>query len=270
MPDGTDRPPDPGTFTGRFAWAGHLLGFGLGGFFDGILLHQVLQWHHLLSALEGEAFRDLRVQVLADGLFHLVMYVVSGVGLWLLWRSRHVFASPGADRRMGADLLIGFGVWHVIDGILSHWILGIHRIRMDSGNPLLWDLVWFLVFGIAFIAAGWLLRRGAGPGRPPAGKRRAATPVALALAVLAAGAVAALPPPDVTTAVVVFRPDVTRAEAFAALAAMDARILWSDAAGGLFAIDLGPESNPRSLYAQGALLVSRDLVAVGCLAWSRV
>jgi uncharacterized membrane protein len=270
MPDGTDRSPDPGTFTGRFAWAGRLLGFGFGGLFDGILLHQVLQWHHLLSALEGAAFRDLRVQVLADGLFHLVMYAVSGVGLWLLWRSRHAFASPGADRRMAADLLIGFGVWHVIDGILSHWILGIHRIRMDSGNPLLWDLVWFLVFGIAFIAVGWLLRRGAGPGRPPAGKRRAATPVALTLAVLAAGAVAARPPPDVTTAVVVFRPDVTRAEAFAALAAMDARILWSDAAGGLFAIDLGPGSNPRSLYAQGALLVSRDLVAVGCLAWSRV
>lgn len=26
-----------------------LLGVGLGGFVDGILLHQVLQWHHLLT-----------------------------------------------------------------------------------------------------------------------------------------------------------------------------------------------------------------------------
>jgi uncharacterized membrane protein len=30
--------------------AGLLFGLGLGGFFDGILLHQVLQWHHMLSS----------------------------------------------------------------------------------------------------------------------------------------------------------------------------------------------------------------------------
>ncbi len=25
-----------------------ILGLGLGGFFDGIVLHQILQWHHLI------------------------------------------------------------------------------------------------------------------------------------------------------------------------------------------------------------------------------
>jgi uncharacterized membrane protein len=29
-----------------------LLGLGLGGFFDGIVLHQILQWHHMLSAVK--------------------------------------------------------------------------------------------------------------------------------------------------------------------------------------------------------------------------
>jgi len=29
--------------------AGIFLGLGLGGFVDGILLHQILQWHHMLS-----------------------------------------------------------------------------------------------------------------------------------------------------------------------------------------------------------------------------
>ncbi|MGD9755596.1 MAG: DUF2243 domain-containing protein, partial [Acidimicrobiia bacterium] len=28
---------------------GLLIGIGLGGFVDGIVLHQVLQWHHLLT-----------------------------------------------------------------------------------------------------------------------------------------------------------------------------------------------------------------------------
>jgi len=29
--------------------AGILLGIGLGGFVDGIVLHQILQWHHMLT-----------------------------------------------------------------------------------------------------------------------------------------------------------------------------------------------------------------------------
>ena len=40
--------------------AAGILGFALGGFIDGILLHQVLQWHHLLSLVEGEGLRDIR------------------------------------------------------------------------------------------------------------------------------------------------------------------------------------------------------------------
>ncbi|HEX6011733.1 MAG TPA: DUF2243 domain-containing protein [Geminicoccaceae bacterium] len=32
-----------GAFGRPFSWAGHLLGFAMGGFFDGILLHQILQ-----------------------------------------------------------------------------------------------------------------------------------------------------------------------------------------------------------------------------------
>jgi hypothetical protein len=31
--------------------AGILLDLGLGGFFDGIVLHQILQWHHMASAV---------------------------------------------------------------------------------------------------------------------------------------------------------------------------------------------------------------------------
>ncbi len=30
--------------------AGILLGLGMGGFFDGIVLHQILQWHHMATS----------------------------------------------------------------------------------------------------------------------------------------------------------------------------------------------------------------------------
>jgi len=72
----------------RTVWlTGGLLGFALGGFFDGILLHQILQWHHLLSAIDPD---DARMQVTADGLFHALMYVLALAGLGQLWRiARH-------------------------------------------------------------------------------------------------------------------------------------------------------------------------------------
>lgn len=256
-------------FTKRFSWAGYLLGFGLGGFFDGILLHQVLQWHHLLIAVDGPAFQDIRVQILADGLFHVLMYIIAVGGLWLLWRTRREFAEPGADRLLLANALIGFGVWHVLDSVLSHWVLGIHRIRMDVDNKLLWDLLWFVVFGVAFIAAGWWLRRSAGGGGS-GGVRRVATPAALILAVLIAGPVAALPPPGVTTVMVLFKPATTMPDVLAAVDAVDGRMVWNDPSGQLWAIDLGTGGDAMQLYRHGALLVSNSLLPIGCFNWLRV
>jgi uncharacterized membrane protein len=249
-------------------WAGHLVGFSLGGFFDGILLHQILQWHHLLSALEGEAFRDLRVQVLADGLFHLLMYGIALVGLWLLWRSRRAFAASGAGRLLAADALVGFGVWHVVDSIVSHWLIGIHHIRMDSDVPLAWDLLWFAAFGIVPLALGWRLRRDSGAGGPPGGGRLHA-PVLLAAAVLAAGPVAALPPRNADAVLVLFRPGTSAGQALAAVEAAGGRVVWTDASGDLWAVDLVHSGEARLFYRHGALLVSRSLLPAGCFAWSR-
>lgn len=74
-------------------WA-TVLGFALGGFFDGILLHQILQWHHLLSLVSG--LSDIRLQILWDGYFHALMYVIAALGLWGLWHAHsHSRGGPG-------------------------------------------------------------------------------------------------------------------------------------------------------------------------------
>lgn len=246
-----------------FWWAGFALGVGLGGFFDGILLHQILQWHHLLSGIE-QARQDIRVLILADGLFHVLMYLITAVGLWMLWRSRREFPLPGADRRLFAAAVIGFGFWHVLDSVLSHWVLGIHRIRMDTDNPLFWDLLWFAAFGLLPLAFGVLmLRRNGKAGRV------VSSPLALVLAVLVAGPLAAVAPPDQTQVVVLFRPDITQQQAFAALMAVEGRLLGTDPSGQLLAIDLPPGSNPGELYRYGAMVVSNSLLPMGCLNWTR-
>lgn len=247
----------------RPAWAGFLLGFGLGGFFDGILLHQILQWHHLLSALDGATFRDIRAQILADGLFHAAMYGIAASGLWLLWRVRASFAAPGSGRRLLGDVMVGFGAWHIVDAVLSHWLLGIHRIRMDVENRLAWDLLWFTVFGVAFLAAGWWLRR-----RPGGGGTGRVVAAALAAGVVSAGSMAALPPADATARLVLFGSGTTVPAAFAALAAVGGRPLWNDPSGRLWAVEFGAGGgDPRALGRQGARLFGMGLAPVGCLNW---
>ena len=52
--------------------AGILFGLGLGGFFDGIVLHQLLQWHHMLTSagVPADTVDGLELNTLWDGLFH--------------------------------------------------------------------------------------------------------------------------------------------------------------------------------------------------------
>jgi uncharacterized membrane protein len=244
-----------------------VLGFALGGFIDGILLHQVLQWHHLLSLVEGERFRDLRVQILADGLFHVLMYAIALAGLWLLWRSRRELTGTRADIRIIAAALLGFGIWQVVDVVGFHWLAGIHRIRVDVPNPLLWDIGWLIVFAVPSLSAGWWLMQHPGPGGP-AGRLTRVTPAALAALTLVAGPVAALPPSGATTSIVVFRSGLGSTQAFAAVAEAGGRVIWSSRAGDVLAVDLDGAS-ARELYKNGALLVSTSLLGVGCLAWSK-
>ena len=242
--------------------SGVLLGIAVGGFFDGILLHQVLQWHHLLSGLDGARGRDLRFQVLADGLFHAALYVVAAVGLWRLHRAARADGAPDA-RTLGAALAVGFGIWHVADTLLSHWVLGIHRIRQDAANPLFWDVLWLVVFGLLPGLFGWrALRRGA-PGSP----RAPIPPGALALVVMLGGAWAALPPPGDAPVLALYAPDTPPDRVMDGIEAAGGALVWFDARAGLWAVDLPEGAATTPLYDHGAVLVGRSAVAIGCFRW---
>lgn len=251
----------------RYFLAAQLLGFALGGFFDGILLHQVLQWHHLLSAVQSDAVQDLRVQILADGLFHLLMYGLALAGLWLLWTARQTPVAPTA-RFLSANAMIGFGIWHVLDAVVSHWLLGIHRIRMDSPDPLLWDLLWFFVFGVAMIAAGLALRRSR-PGGSSSRRGALTASLVLGTAAVLGGYQAALPPKDLSTYLVVMRPGADAGRLLDGLADLGGGILWADRTGALWAVKLARASDGARLYRHGALLVTGSPAALGCAAWVR-
>jgi hypothetical protein len=190
------------------------------------------------------------------------MYVVCGLGLWLLWGARSEHAAAGQDRRLFGAGLIGFGGWHILDSVLSHWILGIHRVRMDTDNPLFWDLLWLVLFGIVPCIIGWMIRSN-GTGGP----RRSHAPLILTLAVAVTAPIASLPPPRDTTVMVLFAPGTTPNDAFAALRAVDARLLWTDPTETLWAVDLTTGGEATRLYRHGALLVTSSILPLGCFNW---
>ena len=144
---------------------GILLGVGLGGFVDGIVLHQILQWHHLLSS-EGSypktTVAGLEINTLADGLFHAATWVVVAVGIYFLWRRTTDWRWAISGRALVGWMLVGWGIFNVVEGVIDHQILGLHHVREGAGvDEYAWDLG-FLGFSSLLIAGGWLLARGDG------------------------------------------------------------------------------------------------------------
>jgi uncharacterized membrane protein len=143
---------------------GLLLGLGLGGFIDGIILHEILQWHHMVSHVDAyptDTIAGLRVNVLADGFFHVVTWLLVWAGTTMTvvsWRQGRL--APNWSFHFGL-LLTGWGIFNVVEGLIDHQILQVHHVRDDLNAPLSWD-IGFLIFGALLVAVGWLLyKRGA-------------------------------------------------------------------------------------------------------------
>jgi len=140
-----------------------LMGIGFGGFIDGIVLHQVLQWHHMLTdqgCCPASTVGGLEDNTLADGFFHLGTWIVVMAGTVVSVRAwqRGELAPPW--RLHIGGLILGWGLFNLVEGSVDHQILGIHHVRDDLGAPLGWDLG-FLAFGAALMILGWALVRSA-------------------------------------------------------------------------------------------------------------
>jgi uncharacterized membrane protein len=143
--------------------AGILFGLGLGGFFDGIVLHQVLQWHHMLSSwYPVNTIENLKLNTFWDGVFHSSTYLFVVAGLFILWRTaqrRHLYWS---NYLLIGSMLIGFGAFNVVEGLIDHQLLGVHHVNelVPVEQRIYWD-VGFLVWGATMIVVGYVfLRRG--------------------------------------------------------------------------------------------------------------
>jgi uncharacterized membrane protein len=138
------------------------MGIGFGGFLDGIVLHQILQWHHMLTS-EGccpsTTVLGLEDNTLADGFFHVATWIavfagtITALSAW----QRGELAPPWRSHFGG--LFLGFGLFNLVEGVIDHHVLGLHHVRDDLGAPLGWDLGFLAIGGVLLIAVGAALIR---------------------------------------------------------------------------------------------------------------
>jgi len=95
-----------------------LLGVGLGGFIDGIVLHQIAHWHQMLSTrVPPGSIEAMKTNMAADGWFHLATWLVTLAGVFLL-RSAVRGAGPMPSARgFSGYLLVGWGAFNVVEAI---------------------------------------------------------------------------------------------------------------------------------------------------------
>ena len=139
---------------------GVVLGVGLGGFFDGILFHQILQLHNMLSArIPVVDLASAKANMVFDGLFHAAVWAATLAGVALLFaegRRGDRLWSPSA---FVGGMLTGWGLFNLIEGGIDHYLLGLHHVVERAGLSV-WDHL-FMVWGAAMLAAGWALIRPA-------------------------------------------------------------------------------------------------------------
>lgn len=137
--------------------AGIVLGIGLGGFVDGILLHQILQWHEMLSnKIPATTYIGKSINMFWDGIFHSFCLIVVLVGVTLLWQAATNSKALKSSRLLIGSMLSGWAIFNLVEGVIDHQVLKLHNVieyavDHDVAN------YWFLGISIIVLIFGtWL------------------------------------------------------------------------------------------------------------------
>lgn len=132
--------------------AGLILGLGLLGAIDGIVFHQLLQWHHMVLS------DNIQLEIFTDGLFTALFSAK------LLWGGVKIF-QDARKNQLGSSwriflggIFIGGGAFNLVEGIVDHHILQVHRVKPLAENPLMYDLA-FLAIGALLVVIGFMIKR---------------------------------------------------------------------------------------------------------------
>ncbi|ELY94935.1 hypothetical protein C482_17718 [Natrialba chahannaoensis JCM 10990] len=147
MNSGTDRGQ-------QVLLSGGTIGFGFGAVVDVVIFHLVFQTHHLLSGFyDPYSYDGLRTNVMFDGLFLAAMLGVMGLGFAFFWRTVNGVDQRFSSRHFLGSIIVGMGIFNVLDGVFSHYVLDLHNVVHGTEA---WNLPW-LVVSVVLLAVGLVL-----------------------------------------------------------------------------------------------------------------
>ena len=150
--------PDRVLTTKPLTTAGMVIGIGMGGFVDGILFHQILQIHNMLSTrISTNTLIGAKTNMVWDGLFHALVWIATAAGIIMLWKAVKRADVLLSGQALFGSTLLGFGLFNFVEGIIDHHILNLHHVYERIGSSI-WDYV-FLASGVALVLTGWLMIR---------------------------------------------------------------------------------------------------------------
>lgn len=134
-----------------------MIGLGMGGFFDGILFHQILQWHNMLSnKIPPVDMASMKLNMMWDGAFHLFSWVITFSGIMVvLFRDKVNERSVLTPKYFAGGFLLGWGLFNVTEGLINHQILAIHNVK-EIHNPAVYNIL-FLLSGVVLIILGFII-----------------------------------------------------------------------------------------------------------------
>jgi uncharacterized membrane protein len=138
---------------------GLFLGLGLGGCFESIVLQSIAQWHQIGSAvLTPATLEGLSQNLRWAGYFHVVTLALMLTGTISLWREGLEGTAPPRLRVLTGLILIGFGVFNLVEGSVAHFALQLHHVRDLPLHAPLYD--WIALGASALLVlVGWVMSR---------------------------------------------------------------------------------------------------------------
>ena len=106
----------------------------------------------------ADSVHNQQVNTLWDGIFHAATYLFVVTGLAILWRAAHRQHVWWSARLLVGTILMGFGLFNLVEGTVDHHLLGLHHVNetVSRNQWLYWDLG-FLAWGAVMLVVGWVL-----------------------------------------------------------------------------------------------------------------
>jgi uncharacterized membrane protein len=97
-----------------------------------------------------------------DGLFHAATWLLAVVGVLMLWSEGRRGVSPRTASAFIGQMLLGWGVFNLVEGVIDHHLLDLHHVRDMPMHVPAYDWLFLAIGGFGLILVGRRLVRGAG------------------------------------------------------------------------------------------------------------